>query len=255
MAGNDKLMVIAHRGAAGEAPENTLASFALGLEQGCDVIELDIHLSKDGEIIVCHDKTLNRTTDRKGAISEFTVKELKGADAGRWFGERYEGERIPLLEEVFDLVPPEVHINVELKAGVAPIVPALVSLMKRKDRLPGVFVSSFDYDLLELLKELEPDARIGLPYNNRMSKHYRVAGLLDCSVYSLHPHWAHIDRRNVRAAIDRGFRVYPWTVNKEEEMRKMIDCGVSGMMTDYPGRLKRLLDSGERPSGRVDSRL
>ncbi|MEF3303472.1 glycerophosphodiester phosphodiesterase [Paenibacillus sp. GYB003] len=243
MKPHDNLMVIAHRGAAGEAPENTLGAFALGLEQGCTGIELDVHLSKDGEIIVCHDATIDRTTDRKGAIHELTVEELKKADAGRWFDERFEGERLPLLEEVFDLVPPAVEINVEIKAGVGDIVPALIRLMRRKDRLAGVFVSSFDFDILERLKEQEPEARIGLLYNIRMKNQYRMAQLLDGPVYSLHPHWSRLDEQNVRAATERGLRVYPWTVNKEDDMRKMIACGVSGIITDYPGRLKRLLES------------
>ncbi|RKN74167.1 glycerophosphodiester phosphodiesterase [Paenibacillus ginsengarvi] len=243
MTTNDNLMVIAHRGAAGEAPENTLAAFALGLEQGCTGIELDVHLSKDGEVIVCHDTTIDRTSDGKGAISDMTVAELKKADAGRWFHERFEGERLPLLEEVFDLVPPEVQINVEVKAGIGDIVPALVKLMERKNRLAGVFVSSFDFDILEQVKELEPEARVGLLYNIRMKHHYRMAQLLDNPVYSLHPHWSRLNEQNVRAATERGLRVYPWTVNKEADMRKMIACGVSGIITDYPGRLKRLLES------------
>ncbi|GAA3402300.1 glycerophosphodiester phosphodiesterase [Paenibacillus hodogayensis] len=242
MSSNETLMVIAHRGAAGEAPENTLAAFALGLEQGCTGIELDVHLSKDGEIIVCHDTTLNRTTDRQGAIGNLTVEEIKQADAGSWFHERFAGERVPLLEEVFDLVPPEVQINVEIKAGNDGIAPALVELMKRKDRLNDVFVSSFDFDILERLKELEPEARIGLLYHIRMTHHDRMAGLLDYPVYSLHPHWSRMDKRSVSEAIERGLRVYPWTVNEEANMLNMIDCGVSGIITDYPGRLKRLLE-------------
>lgn len=239
---NERLMVIAHRGAAGEAPENTLAAFALGLEQGCTGIELDIHLSKDGEIIVCHDATIDRTTDRAGAIREQTVEELKRADAGRWFDERFAGERLPLLEEVFDLVPADVRINVEIKAGTNDLVPALVGLLRRKSRVESVFVSSFDFDVLERVAELEPEAKVGLLYNIRLSKHYRMADLLDCPVYSLHPHWSRMDRQKVREATERGLRVYPWTVNKEEDMRKMIECGVSGIITDYPGRLKKLLE-------------
>lgn len=243
MSQTNNMMIIAHRGAAGEAPENTLAAFALGLEQGCTGIELDVHLSKDGEIIVCHDTTLNRTSDRQGAIGDLTVAEIKQADAGRWFHERFAGERVPLLEEVFDLVPRDVQINVEIKAGVQQLVPALVDLLKRKDRLDSVFVSSFDFDCLERLKELEPEARIGLLYKISMTNHYRMAALLDCPVFSLHPHWSVLTKQNVSAATSRGLSVYPWTVNKEEDMRTMIGYGVSGIITDFPGRLKSLLDS------------
>ncbi|MDF2726080.1 MAG: glycerophosphoryl diester phosphodiesterase [Paenibacillus sp.] len=235
--------IIAHRGAAGEAPENTLAAFALGMKQGATGIELDVHLSKDGEIIVCHDTTLNRTTDRQGAISEMTVAEIKQADAGRWFHESFQGERIPLLEEVLDLVPPSVDINVEIKAGLKELVPPLAELLKRKDRVGSVFVSSFDFECLEQLNALVPDVRLALLYNIRMTNQHRMADLLDCPVYSLHPHWSVLNKHNVQAATSRGLKVYPWTVNKEEGMRSMIDCGVSGIITDFPGRLKQILEN------------
>lgn len=244
MSSKSNIMVIAHRGAAGEAPENTLGAFALGLEQGCTGIELDVHLSKDGEIIVCHDATLDRTTDLKGEIRKMTVEELKRADAGSWYNEKFAGERIPLLEEVLDLVPPDVQINVEVKgAADGQLEPALLSLLKRKQRLDSVFVSSFDFVCLERLKALEPEIRIGLLYSFNISKHYRMAGLLDGPVYSLHPYWARLDKQAVQDAVEKGLQVYPWTINEEEKMKQMIDLGVSGIITDYPGRLKRLLES------------
>ncbi|MDQ0896529.1 glycerophosphodiester phosphodiesterase family protein [Paenibacillus sp. V4I7] len=140
------LLVIAHRGAKGEAPENTMAAFRLGLEQGCDAIELDIHLSKDGEIVVIHDDTMHRTTDISGKVNELTLAELKQADAGRWFHEKYAGERVPLLEEVFDLVPANIMINVEVKYSYGrKLESALVELMRRKNRIHNVVVSSFDH--------------------------------------------------------------------------------------------------------------
>lgn len=241
---NDNLMVIAHRGAAGEAPENTLGSFKLGLEQGCTGIELDVHLSKDGEIIVCHDATIDRTTDGQGTIRDMTVDELKRFDAGRWFHERFEGERLPLLEEVFDLVPRDVQINVEVKGSYdGRIEPALVQLLKRKDRMDSVFVSSFDFPSLELLKSVEPDIRVGMLYSINVERHYRMPQLLDCPVYSLHSQWSKLSAKSVKDALDRGFKVYPWTVNDEDTMKRMIEYGVSGIITDYPGRLNRVLNS------------
>ncbi|PYI57303.1 glycerophosphodiester phosphodiesterase [Paenibacillus flagellatus] len=243
MKTNDSLMIIAHRGAAGEAPENTLAAFKLGLEQGCTGIELDVHLSKDGEVIVCHDGTLDRTTDSKGVIRDMTVDELKKADAGRWFHEKYAGERVPLLEEVLDLVSPEVQINVEIKGSYGgETEPALLKLLHRKNRLDSVFVSSFDFVSLELLKSLEPNIRIGQLYSIGIAKHYRMADLIDQPLYSLHPQWSKLTGEAVREAKERGLAVYPWTVNAEETMRQMIEFGVSGIITDYPGRLKKLLE-------------
>jgi glycerophosphoryl diester phosphodiesterase len=238
----NKMLVIAHRGARGEAPENTLAAFRLGLEQGCTAIELDIHMSKDGELIVCHDATLNRTTDSSGTIHEMTVAELKRADAGRWFHEKYAGERLPLLEEVFDLTPSEVMINVEIKGSYGrKLEPALLQLMERKNRVENVVVSSFDHKSLMFLKLLEPEVRIGLLYDANISRHSALADTLGVPVYSLHPQYKRIDKEDVRDALARGLQVYPWTINDEAHLREAVACGVSGIITDYPGRLNGIL--------------
>ncbi|MDQ0878680.1 glycerophosphoryl diester phosphodiesterase [Paenibacillus sp. V4I3] len=236
------LLVIAHRGARGEAPENTLAAFRLGLEQGCDAIELDIHLSKDGEIVVIHDDTLNRTTDINGRVNELTLTELKQADAGRWFHEKYACERVPLLEEVFDLVPANVIINVEIKHSYGrKIEPALVELMKRKNRMQNVIVSSFDHKCLLFLKLLEPEIKIGLLYDINPGRHIALATGLGFPVYSLHPKHTRIVGEDVRDAIAQGLRVFPYTINDEERMAELIDYGVSGIITDYPRKLRAML--------------
>lgn len=246
---NESLLVIAHRGAAGEAPENTLAAFRLGLEQGCSAIELDIHLSKDGELVVIHDATLNRTTDRKGSVNELTYAEISGADAGRWFHEKYEGERVPLLDEVFDLTPPEVMINVEIKNSYGrKIEPALAQLMKKKNRLQNVVVSSFDHKSLLYLKLLEPETKIGLLYDINAARHATLAAGLGAPVYSLHPNFKRIGKEDVRDAVAQGLQVYPYTINDEKQMAEAIDYGVSGIITDYPARLRKVMaDTGQRP--------
>ena len=100
---SNKPMIIAHRGAKGMAPENTLAAFRLGLNQGCEGIELDVHLTADEEIVVCHDMTLDRTTNGKGLITKKSLSEIKTYDAGLWFGDEFKGETVPTLDEVFDL--------------------------------------------------------------------------------------------------------------------------------------------------------
>lgn len=239
-----KPLVIAHRGAAGEAPENTLGSFRLALEQGADAIELDVHLSRDGELIVCHDHTIDRTTTGSGAIRELTVSELKRADAGVKFAAAFEAERLPLLEEVFALVPPHVMINVENKDfaddGVAH---KLYELLKRTDRIDGVVVSSFNHKSLARLKRLAPEVRVGLLYASDHVNHRRMAEAAGMPVYSLHPHYHGIDAEDIADAAANGIRVYPWTVNGEKDMKRLIAAGASGIITDYPGRLKRLLDA------------
>jgi len=233
---------IAHRGAKGEAPENTLAAFRLGVDQGCDAIELDIHLSKDGELIVIHDATLDRTTDMTGRVHELTVEEIKQADAGRWFHESFAGERVPLLEEVFDAVPPHIMINVEIKDSYGrKLEQALVELMKRKNRVDQVVVSSFDHKSLLFLKLLEPEVRLGLLYDVNLGRHSGLVSTIGAPVYSLHPNFKRIDKEDVRDAVEQGLQVYPYTINREEDMLQAIEYGVSGIITDYPARLKALL--------------
>ncbi|MDR6883325.1 glycerophosphodiester phosphodiesterase [Bacillus sp. 3255] len=242
------LLVIAHRGARGEAPENTLAAFRLGLEQGCDAIELDIHLSKDGEIIVIHDDTLNRTTDMQGRVNDLTLAEIKQADAGGWFHESFAGERVPTLEEVFDLVPANIMINVEIKHSYGRHTePALVELIRRKNRVHSVVISSFDHKSLLFMKLLEPDIRIGLLYDINPGQHSAMAGTVGAPVYSLHPKHTRISREDVRAAIAQGLQVYPYTINDDKRMAELIELGVSGIITDYPGKLRAMLQA--QPQG------
>ncbi|WP_409341288.1 glycerophosphodiester phosphodiesterase [Paenibacillus sp. MBLB4367] len=237
-------LIIAHRGASGEAPENTLGAFKLGLEQGCHAIELDVHLSKDGHIVVCHDTTLDRTTDRTGAISELTLAEIQTADAGSWFHEKYAGERIPTLEQVFELVPPSIVINVEIKGSYGRRTEhALAELLRRTGRLSSVVVSSFDHKCLAFLKLLEPEVQIGLLYSFTPVRHAALASLLGVPVYSLHPHFFSLNQEDVRDAVSQGLQVYPWTINAEDQLRKAAEYGVSGIITDYPGRLKNVLDN------------
>ncbi|WP_284644788.1 glycerophosphodiester phosphodiesterase [Paenibacillus silviterrae] len=239
----NKPLVIAHRGAKGEAPENTLGAFKLGLDQGCDAIELDVHLSKDGELIVIHDATMDRTTDKEGTVNEMTVAEIQRADAGRWFHEKYEGERVPLLEEVFDLVPANIMINVEIKGSYGRrLEPALVKLMQKKNRVHNVVVSSFDFKSLQHLKLHEPEAKIGLLYDVNAMRHSDLARLMSTPVYSLHPHMRRIDKAEVADAVNQGLKVFPYTINEEEHMLLAIEYGVSGIITDYPGKLKALLN-------------
>jgi len=237
-------LIIAHRGSAGEAPENTMAAFELALRQGCDAIELDIHLSKDGELIVCHDRTIDRTTDGSGAIREMTVTELKQFDAGRWFHEKYAGERIPLLKEVFDLVPQDIMINVEIKETYeGQIEERLLQLLRDSNRLAQVVVSSFDHKSLSRLKHIEPEVKIGLLYTMNAVDHNELADLLGVPVYALHPYGKLIDQKDILRATSHGLQVYPWTINTKDAMQQAIDKGVSGIITDFPGVLKQLLSS------------
>lgn len=240
-------LVIAHRGASGEAPENTLAAFQLALEQGCDAIELDIHLSADGQLIVCHDDDIRRTTSGEGLIGKMTADELKQFDAGIKFHETYAGETIPLLDEVFDLVPDHIVINVEIKnipMYYSGIENKLLELLVKRQRLNSVVVSSFDHRHIEKLKRMNSDVQVGLLYHARLAHHRKYAESLAVPIYSLHPNFETLDEADVHDANEHGLNIYPFTVNREEDMKKLIEWGISGLITDYPGKLRALLSQG-----------
>ncbi|QJC51469.1 glycerophosphodiester phosphodiesterase [Paenibacillus albicereus] len=235
-------LVIGHRGAAGEAPENTLASFRLAEEQGAHMVELDVHLSADGELIVCHDDTLDRTTDASGAIRDQTAEEIRRADAGSWFGPAFAGERVPLLSEVYELLPLAVEINVEVKDAAGSQLDAkLLDFLRQGTNLRRTVVSSFDHKLLVRLKNAEPELRIGLLYAADLYHHASYAALLGTAVWSLHPHHGFIGRQDAEDARAAGIAVYPYTANRPEEWERLVAAGISGIITDYPGRLNEWL--------------
>lgn len=237
-----KPMIIAHRGAKGLAPENTLAAFRLGMDQGCEGIELDVHLSADGEIMVCHDFTLDRTTDGTGLIREKTASEIRSYDAGAWFGEAYRGEFVPTLGEVFDLVPESIMINVEVKHSYDGLMDEkLVEFLRQRNRFERVVVSSFDHKCVRRIKRMEPRVKIGLLYQSNLLDPVAYARSFDVDVYSLHPYFRLLDREDVQKAVDSGLNVYPYTANDENDLLELTAFGVSGIITDYPGRLRDLL--------------
>ncbi|MFC0212508.1 glycerophosphodiester phosphodiesterase [Paenibacillus chartarius] len=235
-------LIIGHRGAAGEAPENTLASFELALKQGAEGIELDVHLSKDGEIVVCHDPTLDRTTNGSGWIFEAVYADIRKLDAGSWFDERYTGQYVPTLGEVLDIVPDHILINVEIKHSYeGRMEKAVLELLRSRGRFHNVVISSFDHKCMLRLKREEPLAAIGLLYAANLGSHAGYARSLNADILSLHPQHQLIGADDVAEARAAGLRTYPYTANSEADLKRLIDAGVSGIITDYPARLAALL--------------
>ncbi|WNR45915.1 glycerophosphodiester phosphodiesterase [Paenibacillus roseipurpureus] len=238
-----KPMVIGHRGAAGEAPENTMASFALALAQGAQGIELDVHVTRDGEMVVCHDETLDRTTTGAGLICGHDWSYIQSLDAGSWYGNSYKGERVPLLREVFDLCPPGFLINVEVKRSYeGRMERALLALLRGCHRWGDIVVSSFDHKVVQRLKAAEPRINAGLLYAANLIDHAGYAHQVG-DMFSLHPHHECIEKEDVAAASAAGLAVYPYTVNEISEYAHMIQAGVTGIITDYPGRLRAYLQT------------
>lgn len=244
MKSNRAVKVIGHRGAAGEAPENTLASFLLAAEQGADMVELDVHLSADGKLIVCHDETLDRTTDQTGAIRDLTANDVIASDAGSWFSPDFSGEQIPLLEEVYEALPDSMEINVEVKdAAGSALDDILLEFLREGKRMERTVVSSFDHKLLVRLKNKEPQLRIGLLYAADLVDHAGYAALLNVEIFSLHPFHELIGAKDMENADFADMAVFPYTANEPAQWQRLLDIGVTGIITDYPGKLKTYLNS------------
>ncbi len=239
-----KPLVIAHRGASAYAPENTIGAFLLGVEQSCDMIELDIHLTKDEQIVVCHDYTLDRTTNGKGAIAELTYDEIRVYDAGSWFGAEFASERVSLLEDVLQAVPSRVTFNVEIKSGDEPeINRILIELLEKTGRMESTVVSSFNHNCLVKLKKLAPNIRIGLLYDKGKIDIQAFEKKHGVGLFSLHPHHGLVNEHMVKSAADFGVVVYPWTVDEEGRQIELIQAQVAGIITNKPDQLVRLLQN------------
>jgi glycerophosphoryl diester phosphodiesterase len=235
-------LILGHRGAAKERPENTLAAFRRAIEVGADGVEFDVQRTQDGELVVIHDERLDRTTNSTGWVKDHTLAALRKLDAGRWFGPAYRGERIPLLREVLDLVGPAARvINVELKNSRVPY-PGMEAQVVEALRHSGVFdrtvVSSFNHESLRRVKALDPTIRTGvlyvIPWRSPIAKAVRLGA------DAIHPSRLAVSRPLVRRAHQAGLRVCAWTVNRPEDFRRTAACGVDAIITDHPLAMRAL---------------
>jgi glycerophosphoryl diester phosphodiesterase len=227
---------IAHRGASGRFPENTLRAFAAAINDGAQMCELDIQLSRDGSLVVIHDDTVERTTDGRGAVRSMTLDELRRLDAGVRFGREFKGERIPTLEEVMALADGRCGLNIELKsAGVEREVCKLIVAHKA---LTTAMVSSFDWEALATVRDIEPRVRIGLLASRGPLRLFEAA--VELKAESVNPKANIVTEELCSAAHRHNLTVYTWTVDERAEMRRLIACGVDGIMTNYPERLRDL---------------
>ena len=219
-----------HRGAGGYEPENTLASFKKAIELGVDAIELDVHSLKDGTLVVIHDKKVNRTTNGYGYISKKTIEEIKLLDAGN-------GEKIPTLQEVLDLVNRKVQVNIELKGkNTAFPVSILINEYVRKKnwKYSDFMVSSFNLHELLVFKKLLPKVRIGVLIIGFILQFDKYVALGAHSVNI----WSKLVRKSaVEKAHKYGLKLFAYTVNNKSEIAKMKDMGVDGVFSDYPDRI------------------
>lgn len=248
------MLVVGHRGAMGHCPENTMASFKKALELGADVIELDVHLSRDGRLVVIHDPTLERTTNGRGFVRDLTWEELSRLDAGSWYGRRFAGERIPLLEDVLGWAKGRVRIAVEIKNGPVyypGIEEGLVSLLEKEGVLGSSIIISFDHESVKRVNELAPGATTGVLFACKPVDSLSLA--MKAGARLLLPHWFYVTKEMVELCHRSGLEVGPWGVNDVLAMEQLVEWGVDSIGTDYPDRLRGVLrkcevDTFHRPA-------
>lgn len=231
-------VIFAHRGASAYAPENTLASFELAIQQGADAIELDAKLSADGHAIVFHDLTVDRTTGAQGRVQDMSLAHLRALDAGSSFAKKFQGEKIPLLEEVFEAVGKRIFINVELSNHETPedhLVETVCMLVKRFNLQKRIMFSSFHPRSLRKAAGLLPDVPRGLLANDGFRALWIRSFIFYFGNYqALHPHLWTTSPQQVKRVHRLGRRVHVFTVNEEAHMRKFFRWGVDGIFTDDP---------------------
>lgn len=258
-----KPRVMAHRGASGDAPENTIPAFFLAIEQEADILETDAHVSLDGHVVVFHDETVDRTTNGTGAVANMTLAELKRLDAGyrfttdggKTFPYRDRGVRIATLEEVLATFP-QMPINIELKAHDERLVRGACELLDKFGRFEdgSVLLAAFDHGLMSMLRKHAPEkaytsfsaAEIrGMLLRTWLLWPFRSRGL----AFQVPPKRGVVPiltRRFVRLSHALGYEVHPWTIDDPDEMRRLLDLGVDGLFTNYPARARAVINERQK---------
>lgn len=236
-----KTAIFAHRGARVVAPENTLPAFAKALEMGVAGIELDVHCSRDKQLVVIHNFSVNKTTNRRGAVSQYSAAQMAEMDAGSYFDPKFVGTGIPTLDQVFDLVSNRCIVNVEIKSN-SPTggdeAEILAQMLKERKLYEQVIVSSFNAITLIRLHALDPKIQLGYLYYLPMPFY-----LLDAWFSSvmqpraLHPYHKLIDAKLMEYARKKGCAINTWTVNDLDDAKRLANLGVDVIMSDVPDQI------------------
>lgn len=218
------MLKIGHRGAKGYVAENTLASFEKAIELGVDIIELDVHLSLDDKIMVIHDETVDRTTTKKGFVNQYKASELQKLG-------------IPLLEDVINLAFKQVILNIELKDHLVYNVVYLIDkYVFEKNWLYEHFqISSFDLELLEFISTMNRPIALGVLTEDSVEN--ALAFAKKVNAYSINPYFKLLNSENVTEIHQNGFKIFPWTVNSEEDITFVKSLNVDGIISDFPDRI------------------
>ncbi|HEV2490830.1 MAG TPA: glycerophosphodiester phosphodiesterase family protein [Candidatus Acidoferrales bacterium] len=231
--------IIGHRGASGHAPENTVASFRKAVELGATFIETDLRLSHDARFVAIHDATLDRTTNGRGMVRDFTVEQLRELDAGSWYRQEFAGERIPTIEEILAFArEADIVFYLEIKHDAAAwgMHHGLATALRAAGEAARTVVISFDPRILANLRRLDATQLTGLLFEQPLERPVEAA--LRVGARQLAPRADLVTPELMREARDAGIQVVTWTVDEPEQMRALAAAGVNGIMTNYPDRLR-----------------
>lgn len=231
---------VAHRGAAGYAPENTIAAFDKAVDMKADYIELDVQRSKDGELVIIHDTTVDRTTDGTGRVGDLTFDELRSLDAGSFKGEQFAGEKIPTFDEVLDRYRGKVGILIEMKSPelYPGIEEAVAQELKErnldKPQNNKIIIQSFNFESMKKMDNLLPEVPIGVLTSSKL--HVTDSALQEFAKYAdyFNPSYGLVTKDLVDKVHSLGMEIQSWTVRSHEAAQFLIDMKVDGIITDYP---------------------
>lgn len=240
MNNKKKVLIFAHRGASSITPENTLSAFKKAIELKADYIEFDVHQSKDGEIVIMHDANTFRTTRHFGLIKNMSLEELKQLDCG-------DGERIPTLRELIKLAKGKIGLNCEVKArGLAE---QIVDIINEEEILESTIISSFKHDILLRIQKLEPRIKLASLEPTRtgwikswLSRKKLIRVAFKNRFYAINPFFKLVNKDFKNKAYNNNIKIFPWTVNSESAIKKLINIGVEGIITNEVERVKKLLN-------------
>ncbi len=238
-----KSLNIAHRGFSSKYPENTMLAFKKGVEAGCEGIETDLHMTKDGIIVICHDETINRTTNGEGYIKDYTYEKLCKFEAGIKFDKQFIGEKIPSLDELLDYVKDkDLLINLELKNDIIfydDLEKKVVDKVYEFKLEKNVILSSFNHYSMLKIKQYNPEIKTGLLYEAILYKPEEYIKTLKAD--ALHPPFYSLkDEKRVNEIKNNGIMINTYNVKKEEDMKRLIELEIDGIITDYPDKLYKI---------------
>lgn len=234
----------AHRGASGYYPENTMLSFEKAIELGCSGIETDVQITKDGVLVLIHDEMVNRTTNGAGFLKDYTFSDLSKLDAGSWYSKDFRGLRIPTVEELIYLVKDsDLIINFELKNGVIQykdLEEKLINTIYEHNIQDRVILSSFNHYSMVKCKEISSEIKTGLLYMEGLYKpeQYAKTAFAD----ALHPYFYALNNELISIIKSEGIGINTFTVNDENYMKYFYQAGVDGIITNYPDKLKKVME-------------